>query len=291
MAREVARGPSEGRALVHLMVACALLFVASLPNALARGPQSLAIEDAVEGAVSAHLFAYLALAPLLAYGFAAAVHLVARAFGGEGRLSRRPRRRLLVGAARRAARAGARACRRDRRDGGAGAVALARRCLGYAVFAAWLWFFAASLAEAEGFTATGRVAVVAAAVLGAGSRALRAGRRRIGNGRMWRELLIDSLKRPRAAARRVLDAGIPAAAAARGRGARRRRRGRPRLSRAAAQPRGARRRLGGGHREPAPRRRGPARGDGRRRLPHRSSRPSLRRHGHHRTAPLRSSSG
>jgi hypothetical protein len=35
--------------------------------------------------------------------------------------------------------------------------------LGYAGLAFWLWLFAASLAEAEGFAATGRVAAVLAA--------------------------------------------------------------------------------------------------------------------------------
>ena len=47
--------------------------------------------------------------------------------------------------------------------------------LGYAVLAAWLWFFAASLAEAEGFAATGRVAAVAAAVFAAIAGLLGAG--------------------------------------------------------------------------------------------------------------------
>ena len=34
--------------------------------------------------MSAHLFGYVALAPLIAYGLAAVVHLVARAFGARG---------------------------------------------------------------------------------------------------------------------------------------------------------------------------------------------------------------
>ena len=45
--------------------------------------------------------------------------------------------------------------------------------LGYAALAFWLWLLAASLAEAEGFAGTGRVA----AVLAAG---VRGGRRRLG---------------------------------------------------------------------------------------------------------------
>lgn len=162
MAREIAGGLSEGRALVHLMIACGLLFVASLPNAV-REARALAIDSPVEGAVSAHLFAYLALAPLLAYAFAAAVHLVARGFGGKGgfRAARAATFWSLLLAAPLALAVAL-----------LGAVAEARApallpwlaVLGYAVLAAWLWFFAASLAEAEGFAATGRVAAVAAAV-------------------------------------------------------------------------------------------------------------------------------
>jgi len=69
MAREVAAGLSEARSLLHLMLACGLLFVASLPNAL-REARGLDIADPVEGAIAAHLFGYLALAPLLVYGLA-----------------------------------------------------------------------------------------------------------------------------------------------------------------------------------------------------------------------------
>src|SRR5690606_25802348 len=83
MAEELARGRNEVRALLHLMVACVLLFVASLPQA-AREARGLAIDDPLAGAIAAHLFGYLAMAPLLFYGLAALVHLVARAFGGRG---------------------------------------------------------------------------------------------------------------------------------------------------------------------------------------------------------------
>ena len=97
--------------------------------------------------------------------------------------------------------------------------------LGYAGLAFWLWLFAASLAEAEGFSATGRVA----AVLGAGLR--RGGGvgdtidpRNSGNGlngrdtdmpdygaqmtQLWVELAKDSLLRPRVAARRLLRLNV-----------------------------------------------------------------------------------
>jgi Yip1 domain len=161
MAREVGRGLTEARALMHLMLACALLFVASLPNAL-REARALEIGDPVEGAIAAHLFGYLALAPLLAYALAALVHLAARAFGGRGgflgarsalfwsMLLVAP---VAIGLA---------------LLGVAGEVAAGRqlpwlRPLGYAALAFWLWLFAASLAEAEGFAATGRVAAVVVA--------------------------------------------------------------------------------------------------------------------------------
>jgi hypothetical protein len=161
MAQEADRGLSEARALVHLMLACGLFFVASLPNAV-REARALAIDDPVEGAVSAHLFGYLALAPLLAYGVAGLVHLVARGFGGRGGfLAARaalfwslllvaPLVLLLslLGVAAEAA----------------VAVLLPfTTLLGYAVLAVWVWLFAASLAEAEGFSATGKVAAVVAA--------------------------------------------------------------------------------------------------------------------------------
>src|SRR5689334_1948334 len=83
MADERAEGLSEPRALMHLLIAVFLLFVASLPNAM-REAQGLATDDPVAAAVSAHLFGYVALAPLLAYGVAVVVHLIARAFGGTG---------------------------------------------------------------------------------------------------------------------------------------------------------------------------------------------------------------
>ena len=159
MAAAIAAGPSEARALAELMGACGLLFLASLPTAL-RTAGRLGIEDAVPAAIAAHLFGYFCLLPLIAYGLAALVHLAARAFGGRGGwLAARA-------AIFRAAFLGAPI---------AGVLALAGTAagggrlpwvtwLGYAGLAFWLWLLAASLAEAEGFTATGRVA----AVLGAG---------------------------------------------------------------------------------------------------------------------------
>lgn len=169
MAGEVARGLSEGRALFHLMLACGLYFVASLPNAL-RQAQALDIEDPVQGAVAAHLFGYLALAPLLAYGLAALVHIAARGFGASGgfRASRAALFwSLLVVAPLSLALALAGIAVELLAPG----LAAALDWLGAGGLVFWLWIFAASLAEAEGFVATRRVAAVvavgAAAAIGA----------------------------------------------------------------------------------------------------------------------------
>lgn len=81
-ARKVA-GLTEARALGDLALGCVLAFVASMPGAM-RQARGLEIEDAVPAAVTAHLFGYLFVAPLLFYGLAALLHLGARAFGGRG---------------------------------------------------------------------------------------------------------------------------------------------------------------------------------------------------------------
>jgi hypothetical protein len=160
MAREVARGLSEPRALAQLMLACCLFFVASLPNAL-REARALAIADPVEGAVSAHLFAYFALAPLLAYGLAAVVHLVARGFGGRGGFLA-ARAALFFSALLAAPLALGLALLGMAAELAAPALLPWAAWLGYAVMAFSLWLFAATLAEAEGFAATLRVAAVVA---------------------------------------------------------------------------------------------------------------------------------
>ena len=160
MAAELAGGPREARSLLHALVACGLLFVASLPNAL-REARGLDIEDPVAGAVAAHLFGYVALAPLLLYGLAAAVHLAARAFGATGNFAA-ARAALFFSVLLAAPLALVLAL--------VGVAAEARPALlpwvswlGYAGLALWLWLLAASLAEAEGFPATGTVAAVVAA--------------------------------------------------------------------------------------------------------------------------------
>lgn len=166
MARQIDEGLSEARALMHLFLACLLGLVASLPNAV-REAGRLEIEDAFTAVFSAHVFGYVFVAPLLLYGCAALLHLGARAFGGRGGFL--GARASLFWAALLA-----------------GPIALGIALAGVAVeivagprmspaidylafggLAYWLWLFAASLAEAEGFRATHRVAAaVALAVLG-----------------------------------------------------------------------------------------------------------------------------
>lgn len=166
MARQVAAGLSEPRALIHLMLASGLFFVASLPNAL-REARRLEIDDAVSGAIAAHLFGYVFLAPLLAYGAAALIHLLARGFGGRGGF---------LGA--RAAVFWAALLGAPIALGlalvGVGAELVTGQdrlplldLMGYAGLGFWLWLFAASLAEAEGFAATRRVALAVGLGFGA----------------------------------------------------------------------------------------------------------------------------
>ncbi len=165
MADERAAGLSETRALLHLIVGVLLLCLASMPNAL-REARGLATDDPVAAAVSAHLFGYIALAPLLAYGLAALAHLAARAFGGSGSfLAARTALFLAVLALAPLALAVALlGVPAEAHPALLPLVAAAR----IAAFAFVLWVFAAALAEAEGFAGTGRVvAVIAAAVVGA----------------------------------------------------------------------------------------------------------------------------
>ena len=165
MAAELGRGLSEARALVHLMLACGVFFVASLPNAV-REARALDIADPVEGAVAAHLFGYLALAPLVAYGLAAVVHLVARGFGARGGF-RAARAALFWSLLMAAPLALLLALAGVAVEVAAPALATLLDWLGVGALAFWLWLFAASLAEAEGFAGTGRVAAVVAASVGA----------------------------------------------------------------------------------------------------------------------------
>lgn len=164
MAAQVAAGLTERRALFHLTLACALFFLASVPAALRRAG-TLDIPDPVAGVVSAHVFGYLALGPLLAYGLAALIHLGARGFGARaGFLGARSAlfwamllvAPLSLGLA-------------------LLGMVLERTAPGLLPVAGWLstcvavfgtWLLAACLAEVAGFASTRKVLLVIAAALG-----------------------------------------------------------------------------------------------------------------------------
>ena len=164
MASRTEAGLTEGRALADLMLACGLCFVASLPGAR-RDAVVLAGETAepVAAVVAAHAFAWIAVAPLAAYGIAALVHLVARLFGAGGGFL--PARTALFAAM---------------LAGTPIALVLAIldvlvtsmpglwplvALVAYAGVAFWLWLFSAMVAEAEGFRGTGRVALVTLSIV------------------------------------------------------------------------------------------------------------------------------
>lgn len=165
MARQVREGLSESRSLFHLMLAAGLLFVASLPAAV-RTSRTLAIDEPLNGVISAHIFGYFFLAPLLAYGVAAASHLFARVFGARGGFigARAALFWSLLVAAPAALAIAAVGTIAEMIHGGALPIF---GLLGYAGLAFWLWIFAASLAEAERLGPTWQVALAAAVALAA----------------------------------------------------------------------------------------------------------------------------
>lgn len=78
----LAAGQREDRALVVLMVACLIMFVAQWPG-LSRAAYldpAVPLDARLGGALMGTLF----LMPPLAYGLAGLSHLVARAMGGQG---------------------------------------------------------------------------------------------------------------------------------------------------------------------------------------------------------------
>lgn len=83
MDRHLDEGAGEPRALIWVMVACLLLFVAQLPQ-LSRdahlNPEGPPFEALAGGALLGSLF----IAPLVFYGIAAVSRLVASLFGGSG---------------------------------------------------------------------------------------------------------------------------------------------------------------------------------------------------------------
>jgi hypothetical protein len=165
MARQIASGLEEARALFYLMAACGILFVASMPNAI-RTARGISTDEPVSAAIGAHLFGFLFLAPLLLYGASLVIHGIARLLGGRGTgLASRtalfwslllvaPVALLLavLGAAAEVA--------------GGPRMLPVLDVLGYAGLALWIWIFASCLAEAEGFGQTGRVVAVLAGLFG-----------------------------------------------------------------------------------------------------------------------------
>jgi hypothetical protein len=79
--RLLAMGHREDRALVILMVACGLVFVAQLPR-LSREAHLAGTDLAPQ--MGGALMAWLFVAPLLFYLIAAVSHLVAKLVGGRG---------------------------------------------------------------------------------------------------------------------------------------------------------------------------------------------------------------
>lgn len=81
MARLLAMGQREDRALAILMAGCAVVFVAQLPR-LAREAHVTGQE--LNMLMGASLLAWVMIAPLLFYVLAALSHLLARLLGGRG---------------------------------------------------------------------------------------------------------------------------------------------------------------------------------------------------------------
>jgi len=80
--RQIQAGQREDRALVYLMLACFVIFVAQWPRLAREAWQSDAVPfDALIGAA---LFGWLFLAPLFFYALAAFSRLFARMLGGQG---------------------------------------------------------------------------------------------------------------------------------------------------------------------------------------------------------------
>jgi len=81
IARLLSQGPREDRALMLVMAACALFFIAQMP-ALSR--QAHLEETELNPLLGGALLAWLVLAPLIFYLIAFLSHLVAKLFGGKG---------------------------------------------------------------------------------------------------------------------------------------------------------------------------------------------------------------
>jgi len=82
MARHLALGQREDRALIFLMLACAMIFISQWPRLAeaARLDPSTPLDARLGGA----LFGWFFVAPLAMYGLAALSRLLARLLGGQG---------------------------------------------------------------------------------------------------------------------------------------------------------------------------------------------------------------
>ncbi|MDJ0859859.1 MAG: YIP1 family protein [Dinoroseobacter sp.] len=80
--RQLAGGENEGRALIYLMVACLLIFIAQWPR-LSR-EAFLQPEIPLDVRIGGALMGWVFIAPLLFYGLAALSHLISRLAGGQG---------------------------------------------------------------------------------------------------------------------------------------------------------------------------------------------------------------
>lgn len=82
MRQHLAHGPREDRALMFLMLSCALLFMAQWPR-LAR---KAAVDDTItlDALLAGALFGWVFVAPLFFYGLAALGRLLGRMVGGQG---------------------------------------------------------------------------------------------------------------------------------------------------------------------------------------------------------------
>lgn len=78
----LAEGKRDDRALVILMAACLLIFVAQWPG-LSRAAH-MDPDIPLEGRMSGVLMGTVFLVPLFAYAFAAISHLICKPFGGKG---------------------------------------------------------------------------------------------------------------------------------------------------------------------------------------------------------------
>lgn len=80
--RQLAGGENEGRALIYLMVACLLIFIAQWPR-LSR-EAFLQPEIPLDVRIGGALMGWVFIAPLVFYGLAALSHLFSRLAGGQG---------------------------------------------------------------------------------------------------------------------------------------------------------------------------------------------------------------